>query len=230
MMCLPMLRRVLTTAPALLLLLFCAGGPARADYLTTTGAVQIIAPPASLQVGALTSDTQIRTFVENQRLTLTGAVSVDDVASGTFNGTNPLVGGTVAAGTSVDSYFFHSDPVNANQKYSGSVTFTTAVLGVIVLSNTLDATDSTLGHKGTSYPTGVNGRGLELSSSEDSFTLSADRRTLNFSFFTHNNVDEVRVITAASAVPEPGSMALLGLGTMILGGAAARRRRMARVG
>jgi PEP-CTERM motif len=220
-------RRFFFGVPAMLLLLF--GTSARAGYLSETGMIQVVSAPPSLTTGSFQSDSDIRTFVEQQQFVLTSSVSVDDTATGTFTSNASLVGGTIAAGTSLGSYFFHSDPVSASQVYSGSVTFTTAILGVIVLSDSLSATDSQLGHQGTTYPTGDSGRGLELSTTQDFFTLSSDRKTLTFQFNTHDNVDEVRVLTAPTAVPEPSSLALLGLGTLILTGASFRRRLAARV-
>ena len=216
------LRRSFFGVPAILLLLF--GTSARAGYLSETGMIKVVAPPPSVVLGAFQSDSDIQTFIEQQRLVLTSSVKVDDTASGTFTSDASLVSGTIAANTSVDSYFFHSDPVSANQIFSGSVTFTTAILGVIVLSDSLSATDSLLGHPGTTYPTGDGGRGLELSTTQDFFTLSADKKTLTFQFNTHENVDEVRVLTAPTTVPEPSSLALLGLGTLVLTGVASRRR------
>ena len=204
------------------LLLMC-GTSARAGYLSESGMIQIIAPPPSVTLGSLQSDTEIRTFVEQQRLVLTKSVTVDDTASGTFTSNAQLVGGTIAAGTSVDSYFFHSDPVSASMMYEGTVTFTTAILGVIVLSDSLSATDSQLGFPTTTYPTGDSDRGLELSTTEDSFTLSADKQTLTFSFNTHGNVDEVRVLTAPTPVPEPASVVLLSLGALVLTAVARRQ-------
>ena len=215
-------RRSLIVGPIALLLM--CGTSAWAGYQGETGMIQVIAPPLSVKPGALQSDTAIRTFVEHQRLVLGTSVAVDDTASGTFTSNAALVAGTVAAGTSVDSYFFHSDPVSANQIFNGSVTFTTAILGVIVLSDSLSATDSQLGFPTTAYPTNDGGRGLELSTTEDFFTLSADKRTLTFQFNTHGNVDEVRVLTAPT-VPEPASAVLLGLGALVLTGVASRRQR-----
>ena len=216
-------RRFVIGAPAVLLLMF--GASARAGYLSETGMIQVVTPPPSVKVGAFQSDSFIRTFAENQSLTLATSVSVNDTASGTFKSNASLVAGTVLAGTSVDSYFFHSDPASGNKIYDGSVTFSTAILGVILLNATLDATDAQLGHAGTKYPFG-NDRGLELSATEDNFTLSADKRTLIFHFSTHSSVDEVRVLTAAT-VPEPTSVAMLGLGLVILTGVARRNRRAA---
>ena len=46
-------------------------------------------------------------------------------------------------------------------------------------------------------------------------TLSADRETLTVHFFTHGNVDEVRIVTAGT-VPEPSSIVLAGSALALL--------------
>ena len=187
-------------------------GAARADYASMTGAIELISPPASLKPNQVQNDQFINTFAEHHELTLASAVNVDDTAAGTFNKVSSLVAGTIAAGTVVDSYIFHSDTTKSSTVYEGSVTFSSAILGVIVLSSSLNATDAQLGDSGTIYPTGDSGRGLELSKTQDFFTLSADLKTLTFHFDTHGNVDEVRVLTVGTPVPEPAAAVLLGLG------------------
>lgn len=216
-------RRLLALAAASLVF---SGSAARAGYSSVSNTIQIISPPPSVQIGALTSDTLIRTFAEVQDLTLKSSVAVDDTASGSFTSNSALVGGTIAAGTAVDSYLFHSDTATTSHVYTGSVTFSTQILGLIVLTQSLDSTDAQLAHPGTTYSTS-NLRGLELSPTADSFTLSADRRTLTFHFLTNNSLDEVRVVTAAT-VPEPASVVLMGLGGLILAGVRCSRGRLAR--
>jgi hypothetical protein len=217
------LRRLFAACATLL----CWGTMTRANYASETGMIQIISPPPSVKQGELMSDTVINTFAEHHELTLTSNVQVDDTKAGTFTNDASLVGGTIASGTKVDSYLFTSNPTSPSVTYDASVTFSSAILGVIVLSNSLDLTDTQLGHAGTKYPNGDGGRGLELARDQDFFTLSADLKTLTFHFFTHGNVDEVRVITAAT-VPEPFSSALLGLGGFGLLGIARLRRKSAR--
>jgi hypothetical protein len=181
-------------------------GPATADLISTTGQIDVLSsPPASVQRGQLQSNTNIFAFNEQARLTLSTAVSVDITSPGTYTTVASLTPGTISAGTQVSSYFLHSDPVNNNAMFDGSVTFSTPILGVIVLSGTLSSSDAQLGATGTTYPTNDSGRGLELTAGQDFVTLSSNLRTLTVHFFTHDNVDEVRIITA---VPEPSSLVL----------------------
>jgi hypothetical protein len=188
-----------------------SAGTATADIIGTTGAIDIISPPPSVKPGHLTSNTDIFTFQEQSRLSLPTSVAVDITSAGTYESVASLTPGTIAAGTLVQSYFLHTDTASGSQMYDGSVTFSTPILGVMVLSATLSNSDSTLGASGTTYPTGDSERGLELSADQDHVTLSSDLSTLTVHFFTHGNVDEVRILTAAP-VPEPSSLLVAGCG------------------
>jgi hypothetical protein len=200
-----------------------SAGSAVADIIGTTGAIDLLpSAPPSVKIGALQSNTQIFTFNEQQFLTLPSAISVDITAAGSYP-PNTLTPGTLAAGTQVESDFLHTDPKNNSSMYDGSVTFSTPILGVIVLSASLNATDSLLGAPGTLYQTGDSERGLELTSGQDSVMVSSDLKTLTVHFFTHGNLDEVRVLTAVT--PEPSSIVIAGCGALFLTLAARLRRR-----
>jgi len=160
----------------------------------------------AVQFGDLKSDTELFTFQESSSLTLSQSVRVDITSAGTYQCDSSLTPGTIPAGTEVDSYFLHSEPVHQPKVYVGSITFSTPILGVIVLDAGLDRTDALLGAPGTLYPTGNAGRGLELSPTEDYVSLSSDLKTLSVHFTTHSDIDEVRILTAA--VPEPASLIL----------------------
>ena len=71
------------------------------------------------------------------------------------------------------------------------------ILGIIFVSSQLDETDSVLGVPTTLYPTSDPSRGIIGEFGTDSFTVSADRRTFEFSLQTANRVDSLRIITAA---------------------------------
>jgi hypothetical protein len=190
-----------------------SAGTATADIIGTTGAIDIISSPPSVKPGQLTSNTNIFTFQEQSRLSLPTSVAVDITSAGTYASNASLTPGTIAAGTLVQSYFLHTDTASGSQMFDGSVTFSTPILGVMVLSATLSNSDSTLGAPGTTYPTNDSQRGLELSSDQDHVTLSSDLTTLTVHFFTHGNVDEVRILTAAP-VPEPTSLLVAACGVI----------------
>jgi hypothetical protein len=173
---------------------------ASAAGVSSSGAVQLIPAPPSVQQGALESDTQIQLFSERRGVSLASSVAVDITAPGSYTSAVGLTSGTVSAGTLVDSYYLHADPVgisqNIGQMQAGTVTFPTPVLGVIVLDPELTGSDAALGMSGTLYP--ASGRALELGSPTDTAILSADRRTLTLQLSNSSGTDDVRVITAAN--------------------------------
>lgn len=204
-------------------------GPAMAGIISTTGQIDLLSsPPASVKIGKLQSNTDIFTFTEQTGVSLSKVLDVDITTPGTYMTVASLTPGTLSVGTPIESYFLHTDPPNNSSKYDGSVTFSTPILGVIVISRTLSNSDAELGASGTTYPTGDIGRGLELTSGQDFVTLSSDLKTLTVHFFTHGNVDEVRIVTAA--VPEPRSLLLAGCGLVILAAASVCRVRGRRIG
>src|SRR5579872_1394993 len=174
---------------------------ASAAGVSSSGAVQRIAAPPSVQQGALESDSQIQLFNERRGVSLGSGVAVDVTAPGTYSSTASLTSGTIAAGTLVDSYYLHADPVgisrNITQLQAGGVTFPTPILGVIVLDPEFNASDAALGVNGTLYP--ASGRSLTLGSPTDTAILSADGRTLTLQLSDSSATADVRVITAANA-------------------------------
>src|SRR5258708_32912148 len=142
----------------------------------------------------------MRLFNERRGVSLsTTGVAVDATAVGTYSSVASLTPGTISAGTLVDSYYLHADPVGASQNVgqleAGEVTFPTNVLGLIVLQPRLSASDAAGGAPGTSYPPG--GRALEVGSPTDTAILSADRRTVTLHVSTSTESDYVPVVTPA---------------------------------
>jgi hypothetical protein len=212
---------------AIVVTLFPAAIAAGAVTGSTGSVVLNTSPPSNIISGSWESDTQIREFIEAQPKTLTQAVAVDVTVPGTSPGASDanLSPGTIPAGTPVDSYFFHFDPVGKPATpitLSGSITFDSPVLGLIALSETLNGSIGSLGLATTTYASGSD-HGMEFTlnadGTDDILTLSADRRTVSFTVTANLNADELRIVTA---VPEPGSLALLGGGMLLL---AAKRGR-----
>jgi hypothetical protein len=181
-------------------------GSALAEVQTTSGGVVEIAPPPSVLIDALESDTEIRAFNEIQDVTLSGDVEVNISLPGTYDGSIALTPTTIGTGSAVCSHLLHADRVGSEAyvRVSGSVTFSSDILGVIVLAPELNASDGILGAAGTLYPTGSDTRDLELSSTEDSVTLESNLRTLTVNLRFGQVVDQIRVLTAARPVPVEG--------------------------
>jgi hypothetical protein len=197
---------------------------ALAGIVSTTGAVETVTPPADVRLGAFENDTVVRVFVEKQGHTLALHLAADITAPGT----SPLPAdpanlnlspGTLLSGTMVDSFYLHFDPTGPSDRLEGSLVFDRDVLGLMTLADALTGSHGELGVAGTIYGSGP----LEHVHPEfpDFVTLSDDRRTVSFSINAGMGHDSIRVVT--SAVPEPGTALLLGLGGATL--LAARRRR-----
>jgi hypothetical protein len=197
---------------------------ALAGIVSTTGAVEVVTPPADVRLGAFENDTVVRVFAEKQGHTLATNLAADITAPGT----SPLPAdpanlnlspGTMASGTVVDSFYLHFDPPGSSDRLEGSLLFDRDVLGLMTLADALTGSHGELGVAGTIYGSGP----LEHSHPEfpDFVTLSDDRRTVSFSINAGMGHDSIRIVT--SAVPEPGTALLLGLGGASL--LAARRRR-----
>ena len=104
----------------------------------------------------------------------------------------------------------HFDPVTPGTGVSGSITFDAAIMGLIVLGDSLNRTDpEPLGAPNTEYPT-ASSRGLEFAPN-DSIRLEDDLRTLTLiSLYATNGVDQIRVIT--SECPSPPDSDADGIG------------------
>jgi PEP-CTERM motif-containing protein len=195
---------------------------AHASAISFTGVVTPIAAPADARLNQLESDTLAHFFTEVVDHTLLAPLTADTDTPGTYPPTL-LVPVVIPAGTRVDSYYLITDPVgtpNASREFIGSITFDTDILGLIVNDPTFAASNAAVGHPGTLYSNA--GIGVEIGS-PDTFTLSANRRTLSFDMVSGPAADDIRIITAQS-VPEPAT------GVLVVTGLAAllrRRRRTA---
>jgi len=173
-------------------------------------------PPASVQLNQLTSDTDVFVYTEVSNLTLSTDLHVDAAVSGTY--TSPFVpGGTISAGTTVNSYLMHSDPasafpVNYNDR---TLTFNNEqIVGLILLSSTLTGSTAVLGAPGTAYPPPPNNWGLELGLEPDSIVWSGSTitwNTLTGGGHDSGGEDNIRILTVV-VVPEAET------GWMVFGG------------
>jgi hypothetical protein len=195
------------------------GTSANAAIVSVSGNVSQVAAPSSVQANVLESSVEALVFDEQQAVSLGSSLAVDYVTA-----TSTI--GQIAAGGVVNSYFVHFDPVGtgsyntgaSQESVAGSVTFTNRILGVIwsgvdaplapQTPDYLDSSDSILGNAGTFYPTGEQGRGLEMddyylsTGTPDVFSISPDGKTLSFSLNAFPiRTDQIRVVTAVPVAP-----------------------------
>jgi hypothetical protein len=177
--------------------------PAAAAIIGSTGEVTVLsAPPAVVGPGGDENNNITRVFLE-KTLTLPNDLTVDNTATGTYP-PNSSPGVVISAGTAISSYFFDFDPVTSGNS-QGSVTFDRDIVGVIFTDARLNATDCPIGAPGTPYGRPA-GRQVELSSN-DTFTISTDRRTISFNFSADSGEDQMRVIVVGdpSTLPAAGT-------------------------
>jgi hypothetical protein len=229
-----------TTLPLSLALVALASTQAQSAIISTTGAASLVVPPfgTSLVEGQTQSNNSVFVFDEQENIDVTTPFGIDvRNISGTVQGTG--VGGTVnlspatIVSGNISSAFFHFDPnqrqVGTPLTLSGSVTFDQEIVGIITETETLDGSDF-LGLSDVTYPTGApenDRRGLGWGLNDGDFgdefiTISADKKTLEFSFTALKAIDQLRVITSANpgdvgveAVPEPNALfGLLAIGAI----------------
>lgn len=191
----------------------------KADIISFTGDVTVVAPPSSVD---LTDTGAAALLFAEQSLVLSSPLAVDISAPGSYASLASLTFGTIAPGTDVSSYYLHTwySTDILGTVYSGSITFSTPILGVEALSPSLVNTNSLLGSPTTTYTTFVLNQGYEFGTQIDSLTISGD--TLTFLNETYGKPDDLRIITATS-VPEPSTLLMLGTGLLGIGGVFRRK-------
>jgi hypothetical protein len=191
-----------------------------------------IAPPPSVQEEALVTGNGVNMYVFAERMNyvLPSAVNVDILGVGRGDNdpiTPAPMAGTIPAGTRVDIYFVHHDtPGNSLLFRFGSLGFDTEVLGVIHTDELLDDSDF-LGAPGTSYPTDLSERGMAQTIEQfDWVEVPSGPMPPPVSVRVNSAVDvvldQVRIITVASVIPEPTTFCFVVGG--LLGGMLIRRR------
>lgn len=174
-----------------------------------------------------TSPLKVNAWNEEQDFLLTSALKVDKTAAGTYFGGNvATTSPTIASGTRVASHYFYFDPRNS-ASITTTITFDRKILGIIFLDGTSSSNTGNLFGSDFLIPAGVpmanrasawfGNRALE--GADKIVWTGTNQITLDLDASSPG--DQVRVIT--EAVPEPGTLAALGLGAIAL----LRRRRKA---
>ena len=170
-----------------------------AQVVQLGGDAAVSEPPASILLNEWESDDEIRVWSELSG-TLSSQLNLGHVRPGLVKLQEQLVGGTVGAGTSVQSFMIRMDPVgDGPAQLSGHVVFSTRIFGVYIGSQ-LNPTDAALGRVGVSYNKNSY-RGLELepaATSIDQFEISADRHRIDFVMEVGEWTDDIRVVTSAT--------------------------------
>jgi hypothetical protein len=180
--------------------------------IQTSGSMDVIPAPPSVDFDDLESNTLIRVFPERQNVELSQDISVNAVVPGRYEklADLPEPAPTIQAGTVVSSYLLHFDTVDGDHQVTGKVEFDTEVLGVCVLAEELFASDGMLGAPGTSYPSSSDPEGfirqLEFGAIVDDWiTIEPDGRSVTLHPRVENWNDQMRIITRG-AVSDPTGM------------------------
>jgi hypothetical protein len=184
-----------------------------ADIAFTTGAMTEIAAPVSFTTGATESSTSIAILDEGITV-LASDVEVNAYGIG-IHGDDPPPYLIVPAGTRVQSYLVHFDPVGSGfATATGAVFFDLGetIIGVQTHTPLLYTTDGPLGHPLATYPGVFDAfRAFETLPGTDTVTLPPGMGSASFTLFAELGVDHARIITSP-VIPEPSSIALLAAG------------------
>ena len=193
---------------ALVLLVFLSCH-ATAAILVTGGDVVVVSAPADTRIGRLESNTEIKLFFERLGYELPVDVQLDITLPSTVPVPDNQTPGVLPAGSMVNSYMAHFDPVGkpagTGVDVEGSVTFDEMVLGIIGRSPSLLQTDFVLGNPSTIYPRGSHKvmRRIEFDpgdagpATRDTVSLSSNRRTVGLDLHSGHSLDQARIVTAA---------------------------------
>ena len=169
----------------------------------------------------------VKIYLEDPGVTLLSNLTVDRIGPN-FGDFTSGTSGTIASGTQVIDYLLHYDAngIGANNDVSGTITFSTPILGLIVFTQALDDSDAIFGAPGVTYYTGTD-RGLDTDAvnqghGDDQFSVTNGSLTFNITGWTTTNIiDEVRVIVA---VPEASTTVAPAFALFVIAGVAVRRR------
>lgn len=177
------------------------GGPADAGPAVASLVGARLEPlPADLL--ELVSDDDALVFPEQRGLVLSEDLPCGVHVAAEFDGPDYVLGGTIPAGTRVDSFFVRAY-ATTTELFEADLTFTREVLCIMPTDDSLNASQPLLAAPGTTYASlhpdgGSNdGSGVDIGS-PDRLSLSPDRRTVSISYTTGTTgVDDTRIVVAA---------------------------------
>jgi hypothetical protein len=184
-----------------------------------TGSFADVTPgaPVDLGIGSLQSSDTVNYVFENTA-DVTG-LAVNLIGDGTAGDSSSPNAGTISG--TLESVYFHFDPGESSD-FMGSLTFDQEIAAVIsVRDGFLDASDVFAPSDVTFVGTGITSQARGQLNSGDVVTVAGNMLTIGLSAGL-NGADDFRVLFRS--VPEPGTVALLGISLLALG--FLRRRKM----
>jgi hypothetical protein len=230
-----MARKLGTSAALALLITMVFTSVAGALITAATGEVHSAPPPSSVALNQHEHDDDTGTprgahaFDEEQDYTTKAPIALDVCTTATsafvtcptprggrIRDSADLRPGSIPLGTCIDSHFLHADRPGLGSPtsgviYEGSVTFDAPILGVIVTTSSLVASDVDPGLSPTTLYDATPTRGLELDTQADEFTINLSTNRVQFMFDVRTTMDQIRVITLGDADSCPGQAATLTL-------------------
>jgi len=156
--------------------------------------------PPSLKIRKYEAEDAVRVFREVEDFELPQGLPVDIATPGEwgYQTAYTVQPGTIPAGTRVDVYLLHFDPVNNAPSYifESSIHFSTRILGVQIMTDKLNDSDHIFGKPGTEFDK-HRARGFER---EEACGVTEDMKQFQIlRFRTPGYMEEARIIV------EPGS-------------------------
>ncbi len=195
--------------------------PAYGSVIPVSGVSGAVAPP-SVSTGQMLSDTTMYVFNEQIGVTLASALNVGIVSPGSWFCCSGFPGGTIAAGTTVDSYLLRAAPVTDDpslgyRDFTGTISFSPGetIVGIILGYANVAGTDALLGAPGTIYPAAS----LQLGGLEngDTVVLGNNLQSIYVNFHVDAGAGGMDMIRIMTTTPEPADFVLIGSGLAVLG-------------
>lgn len=156
--------------------------------------------PSNINFDVVEESGVAKLFIEHSHYILPQSVTVERSEPGTYTSNSQVSPKTLPAGSDVDVYLVHFDPVGRSSSYVNGQMFgfSKPILGVIFSTSELADSDSTLGKPGVSYPTSQGSRGFE--SGADVITIADGMLAVTIEQF-HSTFpgEQFRIVTEGGA-------------------------------